>query len=73
MSLTPEDDNVEGLAAAATRHLQSRKQKEKAVGSCITKNIMGKLLIRVNIILSTIEFNEMNTLNFDSIISCFDP
>jgi hypothetical protein len=30
---SPEDDDVEGLAAAATKHLELLKQKDKAEGS----------------------------------------
>jgi hypothetical protein len=41
---SPEIDDVEGLAAAATKHLETRKQKDKAESSFIIENIAGKLL-----------------------------
>ena len=39
-----EVDDVEGLAAAATEHLELLEQKDKAEGSFIIEKIVGKLL-----------------------------
>ena len=41
---SPEIDDVEGLAAAATKYLELLKQKDKAEGSFIIEQIVGKLL-----------------------------
>ena len=41
-----EVDDVEGLAAAATKHLELLKQKDEAESSFIIKKIVGKLLNR---------------------------
>ena len=41
---SPEFDDVEGLAAAATKHLELIKQKCKADGSFVIEKIVGKLL-----------------------------
>ena len=41
---SPEIDDVGGLAAAPTKHLELLKQKDKAEGSSIIENILGKLL-----------------------------
>ena len=37
-------DDVEGFAAAATKHLELLKQKDKAESSFIIEKIVGKLL-----------------------------
>ena len=37
-------DDVEGLAVAATKHLELLKQKDKAEGRSIIERIVGKLL-----------------------------
>jgi hypothetical protein len=37
---------TEGLAAAATKHLELHKQKDEAESSFIIENIVGKLLNR---------------------------
>jgi hypothetical protein len=41
---SPEVDNVQGMAAAAIKHLELLKQKDKAESSFIIENIVGKLL-----------------------------
>ena len=41
---SPEVDDVEGLAAAATKHLELLKQKDEAESSFIIEKIVGKLL-----------------------------
>ena len=46
---SPEVDNVEGLAVAATKHLELFKQKHKAEGSFIIKRIVGKFLKTENV------------------------
>jgi hypothetical protein len=38
---SPEVDDVEGLAAAATKHLELLIQKDKAEGSFVIENIEG--------------------------------
>ena len=43
---SPEVDDVEGLAAAATKHLELLKQKDEAESSFIIEKIVGKLLNR---------------------------
>jgi hypothetical protein len=43
---SPELDDVEGLAVAATKHLESIKQKDEAESSFIIEKIVGKLLNR---------------------------
>ena len=42
---SPELDDVEGLAAAATKHLELLKQKDKTESSFIIEKIVRKLLI----------------------------
>ena len=39
---SPEVDDVEGLAAAATKHLDLLKQKDEAESSFIIEKIVGK-------------------------------
>jgi hypothetical protein len=43
---SPEVDDVEGLAAATTKHLELLKQKDEAESSFIIEKIVGKLLNR---------------------------
>jgi hypothetical protein len=43
---SPEVDDVERLAASATKHLELLKQKDEAESSFIIENIVGKLLSR---------------------------
>jgi hypothetical protein len=43
---SPEVDDVEGLAAAASKHLELLKQKDEAESSFIIEKIVGKLLNR---------------------------
>jgi hypothetical protein len=43
---SPEVDDVEGWAAAATKHLELLKQKDRAQGSFIIEKILGKLMKR---------------------------
>jgi hypothetical protein len=43
---SPEVDDVEGLAAAATKHLELLKQKDEAESSFIIERILGKLFTR---------------------------
>ena len=45
---SPEVDDVEGLAAAATKHLDLLKQKDEAESSFIIEKIVGKLLRKQN-------------------------
>jgi hypothetical protein len=46
---SPELDDVEGLAAATTMHLELLKQKDEAESSFIIEKIVGKLLRMQNI------------------------
>ena len=41
---SPVDIDVEGWAAAATKHLEILKQKDNAEGSFIIEKIVGKLI-----------------------------
>jgi hypothetical protein len=43
---SPKVDDIEGLAAAATKHLELLKQKDEAESSFIIEKIVGKLLSR---------------------------
>jgi hypothetical protein len=43
---SPEVDDVEGLAVAATKHLELLKQKDEEGSSFIIENIVRKLLGR---------------------------
>jgi hypothetical protein len=43
---SPEVNDVEGLAAATTKHLELLKQKDEAESSFIIEKIVGKLLSR---------------------------
>jgi hypothetical protein len=43
---SPEVDDVEGLAAASTKHLELLKQKDKAEKMFSIEKIVGKLLSR---------------------------
>jgi hypothetical protein len=43
---SPEVDDVEGLAEAATKHLELLKEKDEADSSFIIEKIVGKLLNR---------------------------
>ena len=49
---SPEVDDVEGLAAAATKHLELFKQKDEAESGFIIWKIVGKLLRTQNTIFS---------------------
>ena len=43
---SPEVDDVEGLAAAPTKHMELLKQKDKAESSFIIEKIVRKLLMQ---------------------------
>jgi hypothetical protein len=43
---SPEVADVEGLAVAATKHLELLKQKDEAESSFLIEKIVGKLLSR---------------------------